>query len=248
MKFKVPIEYERASERTQASIVTDFIRRDIIAGIFPPGSKLLLRALSERYDVGMIPMREALSRLAIAGFVTLIDQRGFRVARASKEELLDIMHVMTNIEAQALEDAIEHGDLAWEGKVVSAYHQVSKLPMVNEKIPGTMNPQWEIAHDAFHTALLSACTSPWLLRLAAILRGQSARYRFLSVNAMEAGVRDIAGEHALILAATLKRDARAASNALVEHLQTTARLAIGQSMLKPTSKNGKRRAPPAATV
>ena len=241
MRFEPPVEEATASERTQASIVTDWIRSDIIAGVFPPGSKLLLRALSERYGVGTIPLREALSRLAMAGFVSVVDQRGFRVAQASKDELFDIMRVMSIIEAEALEDSIAHGDLAWEGKIVSAFHQLNRLPMLNEKMPGTMNPKWEVAHDAFHTALLSACTSPWLLRLAATLRGHSARYRFLSVNAMEMGARDINAEHTAILDATLKRDVRAATNALVEHLITTARLAAGKSMEKPATKKTKRR-------
>jgi GntR family transcriptional regulator, carbon starvation induced regulator len=248
MKFEPPVIRETAIERTQASIVTDLVRRDIIAGIFTPGSKLLLRALSERYDVGTIPLREALSRLAMAGFVEVVDQRGFRVAPASKEELLDILRVMTHIEAEALEDAIAHGDLAWEGRIVAAYHQLSRISMLNEKVPGALNPDWEVAHDAFHTALLSACTSKWLLRLAALLRAHSARYRFLSVSAMKVGARDIRGEHTAILTAIMNRDTRGATNALVEHLNTTARLAAGGSLVEPASRKGKRRVTPAAAV
>lgn len=232
---------DKVVERTQASIVTDMIRSDIIAGIFPPGSKLLLRALSERYDIGTIPLREALSRLAMAGFVEVVDQRGFRVAAASKEELLDILNVMAFIEAQALEDAVVHGDLAWEGRVVAAYHQLTRIPMLNEKVPGTMNPEWEFAHDAFHAALLSACTSPWLLRLAALLRSHSARYRFLSVHAMQVGARDIDAEHASLLDTVLNRDARGARSSLLDHLNTTARLAAADPMAKPVARKGKGR-------
>lgn len=240
MRSELQAQEEKAPERTQASIVTDLIRRDIIAGIFPPGSKLLLRALAERYGVGNIPLREALSRLAMAGFVAAVDQRGFRVVPASTEELLDIMQVMTQLELEALKDSIAHGDLAWEGKIVSTFHLLSRLPMLNKKLPGTMNPEWEVAHDAFHTALLSACRSPWLLRLAALLREHSARYRFLSVKAMEAGVRDIAGEHSTLLAAALKRDAPAATKALADHLKTTAQLAVGGPLVKPSARKTKR--------
>lgn len=248
MKFELLVEKGKVAERTQASILTDLIRRDIIASIFPPGSKLLLRELSERYDVGTIPLREALSRLAMSGFVEIVDQRGFRVARASEEELLDITRVMTHIEAEALEDAIAHGDLEWEGKVVATYHQLTKLPMLNEKVPGTLNPAWEVAHDAFHTTLLSACTSPWLLRLAALLRGHQARYRFLTVHEIEVGVRDVSAEHSAILKAVLNRDARAACNSLVDHLNTTARLAVGESVGKASTKKRTRKATPSAAT
>jgi GntR family carbon starvation induced transcriptional regulator len=247
-QFELPVEKERESERTQASIVTDLIRRDIISGVFPPGSKLLLRVLSEQYGVGTIPLREALSRLAVAGFVSVIDQRGFRVPRASTEELLDIVRVLTRIEAEALEDAIVHGDLAWEGKIVSAFHQLSRVPKKNEKVPGTGNPEWEAAHEEFHAAILSACTSPWLLRLVGILRGHEARYRFLSIRATYVGKRDADAEYAAILNAILKRDVHAATSALVEHLNTTARLAVAAAMPKPALKSAKQRAPAARSA
>lgn len=42
---------------------------------------------------------------------------------------------------------------------------------------------WAAAHGAFHLALVSACDSPWLLRLRALLYAQSERYRRLSVPA-----------------------------------------------------------------
>jgi len=214
-----------AAERTQASIITDLVRRDIIAGIFPPGSKLLLRALTERYGVGTIPLREALSRLAMSGFVEAVDQRGFRVAETSGEELLDIARVRGRIETEALRDAIEHGNLAWEGQVLAAYHHLSRIAMSNPDIPGTLNPEWEEVHEGFHTALLSACTSPWLIRLATQLREHSARYRHLSVFYMETGKRDVLSEHQAILNAVLDRNVDLAADLLADHLAKTARLA-----------------------
>jgi DNA-binding GntR family transcriptional regulator len=65
---------------------------------------------------------------------------------------------------------------------------------------------------------------------------------------MKIGARDIKGEHTAILTAIMNRDARGATNALVEHLGTTARLAAGGSLIEPASKKGKRRVAPAATV
>lgn len=218
--------------RTQASITSEAIRKDIIAGILAPGSKLILRELSERYDVGSIPLREALSRLAMSGLVEAVDQRGFRVADASEEELVDIARVRITIETDALRDAIEHGDLEWEGRVLGAFHQLSRIPMTNPKVRGALNPDWESAHDAYHAALLSACTSKWLIKLAAQLREHSARYRHLSVAYAEAGVRDVLAEHRAMTDAVLARDGDRASRLLAEHLGKTARLATDQGRLR----------------
>lgn len=214
-----------ASLKTQASILTDEIRRDIIAGILPPGSKLLLRELSARYGAGANPLREALSRLAMSGLVEAVDQRGFRVARTSMEELLDIARVRISIEVEALRDAIEHGDLNWEGEILASFHRVSRISMTNQQVPGALNPEWESAHDIYHRALLSACSSPWLLRLTSLLREHSARYRHLSVVYIEAGTRDLHAEHQAITEAVLARDGQRACELLAEHLATSARLA-----------------------
>ena len=51
-------------QRTQASLLTDTVLDDIIAGRLLPGAKLKLKELAERYDTGVNPLREALSRPA----------------------------------------------------------------------------------------------------------------------------------------------------------------------------------------
>src|SRR5690606_2496297 len=63
--------------KTVASALVELIRRDSIAGSLPPGSRLPIKALSERYGAGPIPIREALARLSAVGLVTAHEQRGF---------------------------------------------------------------------------------------------------------------------------------------------------------------------------
>ncbi|MEG1055278.1 MAG: GntR family transcriptional regulator, partial [Janthinobacterium sp.] len=111
---------EMASPRTMASMLADRIRDDIIAGALAPESKLRLKDLSVRYDAGVIPLREALSRLAMTGFVRAEDQRGFRVTGISTEELNDITQTRQRIETDALSNAIAHGDIEWEGRMLSS--------------------------------------------------------------------------------------------------------------------------------
>ncbi|NMG49847.1 FCD domain-containing protein [Azoarcus communis] len=215
--------------RTQASVLTDVVRQDIIVGTLVPGSKLKLRELSERYKVGTIPLREALSRLAMSGFVEAEDQRGFRVARTSPEELLDIAWVRQRIESDALRDAIEYGDLNWESGVLAAFHRLSRIPI---EVPGGscgLNPEWEHAHEVFHLAMLSGCRSKWLLRLASTLREQSARYRYLAALSSESSERNVHQEHEAITTAVLARDADRACELLSVHLATTARQALAHA-------------------
>lgn len=216
---------DMASPRTMASMLADSIRDDIISGVLPPESKLRLKDLSVRYEAGVIPLREALSRLAMTGFVRVEDQRGFRVTGISTEELNDITQTRQRIETDALSNAIAHGDIDWEGRMLSSFHRLSRLSMTN--LPGAaLNRDWEQAHDAFHEAILSGCTSRWLLHFAQVLRDQTARYRHLSVRAETAEPRDVAAEHKALLDAILARDVDLSCDLLSRHFSTTTRMVL----------------------
>ena len=76
---------------TLAEKAYDALRHDIIRGELPPGRPLRLSDLSERYEMGFSPLREALNRLQAERLVTAESLRGFRVAPLSLDELLDGM-------------------------------------------------------------------------------------------------------------------------------------------------------------
>lgn len=221
-------EPETTGQRTMASILADSIRDDIISGALPPESKLRLKDLATRYDAGVIPLREALSRLAMTGFVRVEDQRGFSVTGISVDELNDITMTRRRIETDALRNAIANGDVEWEGRILSSFHRLSKLAM---KSPGTspaLNREWEEAHDNFHEAILSGCTSRWLIHFARILRDQTARYRHLSVSNETGDLRDVASEHKAIVDAILARDVELSCELLSKHFQMTTQLVLAR--------------------
>ncbi|MES9972062.1 MAG: FCD domain-containing protein [Candidatus Thiodiazotropha sp.] len=215
-------------ERTIASTLTDAIRKDIISGELAPNSKLKLRELTERYGAGVIPLREALSRLALSGFVIAVDQKGFRVTGISEAELNDITKLRQQLESDALRDAIENGDLDWESRVLAALHRVSKIPIADKDSTQCLNPEWETAHVAFHETLISACSSKWLLRFTRVLRDQTARYRAFSFHCRTPTKRSVAKEHEKIVQATLDRDADKACSLLQAHFRKTSELALEQ--------------------
>ena len=68
--------------RTIANI-TDDLRSDILAGVFPPGDRLVELQLSERYAVGRASVRSALVELATEGLVDRAANRGATVRRIS---------------------------------------------------------------------------------------------------------------------------------------------------------------------
>lgn len=79
LEFDDPLATGRAIPATLASQTYERLRQDIVGAHFAPGQKLGTRQLSERYEVGLAPLREALTRLSREGLVVQHDRRGFAV-------------------------------------------------------------------------------------------------------------------------------------------------------------------------
>lgn len=201
------------------------LRRDIIEGKHPPGSKLHIEHLKELYGIGGGTCREALTLLQSDSLVTLFGQRGFRVADVSYADFTDITNTRTLVEVEALRQSIAHGDENWETDVVAAFHRLSRADEALSTADAEAISNWEVRNQAFHEALISACPSRWLKQFAAILYNQAERYRRLML-----GYIDIEGspvkaewprqkqEHADIFDAALKRDVARAAERLTAHI------------------------------
>ena len=155
------------------------IREDILNGKLAPGSKLVIQRLQELYGAGQNPLREALSGLAAEGLVTAEDQRGFNVAPVSNEELADLTTLRDMLECEALRRSMERGTAAWQGQVMAANHELRSIDVRNPDNPLELSDDWERKHAEFHRTLISACGSPWLIRMCNMIFDQSSRYRRL---------------------------------------------------------------------
>lgn len=210
----------RGSAGTLASTVYDRLRGDILSGSLPPGEKLRTEALRSRYEVGNSPIREALNRLSADGLVTREDQKGFRVASASRADLEELVKTRCWLEAIALRESIANGDDEWEEGLVLCFHRLSRVRRSSSEDHYTVNPEWERLHRAFHLALLSACGSRWLLQYCAQLNDQADRYRQLAI-VVSYPRRNELNEHEAMMKAATSRDAKEAVSLLLAHYELT---------------------------
>lgn len=212
------------SARTMARRAYHRLRQDIVTGQLPPGSKLKLESLVQTYGIGMSPLREALARLAGDQLVKTEDQRGFWVAPLSLEELDDISRVRTLVETEALRLSIENGDEAWEQNLRATFDALTQIEQSLSE--GSTQPsqetldQWEECNHTFHTALVAACHSTWLIRLQELLYQQAERYRRVSLSYSQ-GRRFVHDEHVAIYEAALARNALRACRLTEDHLMRT---------------------------
>jgi DNA-binding GntR family transcriptional regulator len=208
---------------TLASSVYDMMRQDILKGDLPPGEKLRVEYLRDRYGVGASPIREALNRLSVDGVVMRVDQKGFRVATVSVAELDELIKTRCWLEETAIRESIAAGDDAWEERLVLAFHRLSKAPRSAEQITYAINPDWEVLHRAFHLALIGACGSRWLISYCEQLNDLADRYRQLAVRVTYPRRNEL-DEHKAIMDAAVNRDPDRAVEVLMDHYRRTAEI------------------------
>jgi len=197
------------------------LRKDIINGRLAPDSKLRIEHLRATYEIGASTLREALTLLVADALVISEGQRGFRVAPISLDDLRDVTRMRKMMETLALRDAIERGDDRWEGGIVAAFHQLSRVEERLSAETELVADSWEDRNGQFHKALIAACSSRWILHFREILYYQSERYRRFSLVSQQVERRDIHAEHKAIMDATLARNADLACRLTEEHMDNT---------------------------
>src|SRR5690606_10705256 len=136
-------------------------------------------------------------------------------------EFLDLNRARIAIETAALRLSIELRGEEWEAGVVAAAYSLEKQDQL--LIRGALQDfdRWEQLNVRFHTALVSACGSRWLLKHRGVLQEQCERYRRTSVYHARLQ-RNLLEEHREIARAALARDVETACRLVEEHFNSTA--------------------------
>lgn len=219
---------QRTERETTATVVYYAIKQDIVHGVLPPGSKLLIDQIGERYSAGTNPVREALNRLSSERLVDRVDQRGFSVPPISLDDFRDIVQTRCWVEGKALEESIRNRTEAWEDAIILATHRLKQTPIhffdgedPNQPLPDNTN--WEDRHRIYHRSLIANCGSRHLLHFAEELMLLAERYRFISMANSFPRRRSV-DEHQEITDAALAGDSVRAVEALQGQYKLTLKI------------------------
>jgi len=198
------------------------IREDILASKFPPNHKLKVKELSGLYDIGVIPIREALSRLESEELVTHVGQTGFTVSQISKEDLRSLVETRILIESLALELSIKNFSNKWEEELVLAFHRLQRTDRVVE-INGlrTINRNWITYHHSFHLTLINNSGLPWLNKFCSELLDHSTKYGVFITVEYPNFPRKSAKEHKDLYDCVLAKDSKSSKTLLKQHYHTS---------------------------
>lgn len=201
------------------------LKSDILSGTLKPDQRLRLEEIRSLYNIGVTPLREALTRLAANNLVVIEDQRGFRVAAASLEDMSDVAYTRQHIESYLLSESIANGDDAWESEVRASFERLRRASVLSTQ---GADPQiWEAAHRDFHFSLIARSERPLLQNFHQITWDQASRYRLLG-HASEESSR-LLDDHEQLMTASLARETELACALLRRHIRVWVDRAIQTS-------------------
>lgn len=191
--------------------IYDILRSDILRCDLVPGSEIREQELADRYDVSRQPVREALLRLEREHLVTVNPRQGYRVNPISLSDARDLLRFRLAVEPACVSEAIECASDA----------TLAGLDRFRT-FEGSADAFIDYNRD-FHTALANASGNRRMATAARDLIEQADRLVRVSVANVKAG-RDhmqLVGEHADLIDAMQRRDARGAARIIKAHIRKT---------------------------
>lgn len=203
---------------TRASRLVAILRQSILDGELKPGEKVSLAQLRDLHQVSLSPLREAISRLVSTGLVEMEDQRGYRVASVSVENLKEVVILRAMLEEQALRESIRHASLDWESAVMGSLHRLTRAT-ANGPDPSKRAQVIEAQAD-LHAALIANCRMPMTIDLCRSIFDLYARYehQFGGATAFDPADSD---SYTAIVNAAVSRDVESAAQILRDHIKRT---------------------------
>lgn len=164
------------SYRTMADIAYDELRRRILSGALPAGSRIDQDAEAGRLNASRMPVREALRRLGAEGLVDITPHRGAVVRALSAADLEDLYVMRLALEGVA-------GRLGAEQLSAAELEAMRQMLPAMEQIVAQDDPvAWLDLDWAFHQMLYRAAQRPRLLQTIHQLREEARRYRTVGLS------------------------------------------------------------------
>jgi DNA-binding GntR family transcriptional regulator len=208
------------SRSVLAEQVRDHLLEDILAGRYPPHTRIVETKIARDLGTSQAPVREALRGLEALGVVEILPFKGARVRWPTADELIGAYEVRAELEALGARlgvPAMTDGDLAELERLMASMQEAADA-----------NDRHEVARRdaAFHAALLHLSGNATLERVWGSLEPFSRTY--LTLVAPGADAHWTAGLHPPILDALRQRDPVAVDEALRDHFAAArARLLEG---------------------
>ena len=192
--------------------VYQVLREGIVERTIAPGQHLAEQQLAQELGVSRTPVREALRRLALEGFVVMVPRRGAYVAGMSLKDMNDVFELRMALEGLAAYLAAQ--------RITPQEQTVLKETLVQlETATAADDKDQVISTDTrFHALIYTASRNRRLIQIVGNLSDQIQSFRLQSLFA-PGRLKDTMREHKRLLTAIERRDSQSARKLAEEHIQ-----------------------------
>ncbi|ACV61155.1 transcriptional regulator, GntR family [Desulfofarcimen acetoxidans DSM 771] len=193
-------------------VVFESLREAIINGRLSPGERLMEIQLAEEMGVSRTPVREAIRKLELEGFVVMIPRKGAYVAGISIKDIANVFEVRAALEALA-------AGLAAERITEEELDELERYLVEISELRESGNLDAIVEKDTmFHDVIYRASRNERLVQIVTHLQEQIHRFRTASL-ARPGRTRDALDEHKKLVEAISDRDVELAQKLAREHIE-----------------------------
>jgi len=189
-----------------------FLRQDIVTCVIHPGSLLSEKEVSSRFNVSRQPVREAFIKLAEAGLVQILPQRGTFVRKISAQRVADGRFIREAVEiAVVRRAALEAAPAA----LMELEHnlQLQKMAAQRHDVQAFL-----LLDDEFHLLIAQSINCELAWETVENIKATMDRVRFLTLSKVSPP-ESLIEQHEEILNMLRNKDADGAEKAMRRHLQ-----------------------------
>ena len=193
-------------------VVCETLRDAIRKGILKPGERLMEIQLAEELGVSRTPVREAIRKLELEGYVIMMPRRGTYVANLPIRDVNEVFEIRTSLDSLA-------SGLAAERITDEELERLQRLlVLIGEYIESNDMDKIVETDTEFHDLLYQASRNSRLVGIIFNLREQLTRFRATSMS-FPGRLRATLDEHRHIVEAIAQGDVKEAQQAAEYHME-----------------------------
>ncbi|MFA7468551.1 MAG: GntR family transcriptional regulator [Desulfotomaculaceae bacterium] len=213
----VPIQLDQYKPLRE--IVFEVLKDAIINGKLKPGERLMEIQLAEELGVSRTPVREAIRKLELEGFLVIVPRKGAYVAGISFKDIADVFEVRAALEALAAGLAAERVTEAGLDELERSLVQIAELSDSDDL--GSVVERDTSFHDVIYKASRNQC----LVQIVSNLKDQIQRFRAASL-ARPGRTKIAIHEHRKIVEAIADRNVELAQTLAREHIENAEQVML----------------------
>jgi DNA-binding GntR family transcriptional regulator len=193
-------------------VVCETLREAIRGGVLKPGERLMEIQLAEELGVSRTPVREAIRKLELEGYVIMMPRRGTYVANLSIRDVNEVFEIRTTLDSLA-------SGLAAERITDEELERLERLlVLIGEYIEQNDMEKIVETDMEFHDILYQASRNTRLVGIIYNLREQLTRFRSTSMS-YPGRLKETLEEHIRIVEAIAQGNVELAQKAAEEHME-----------------------------